>query len=937
VALLISRSRSHSSARRRVPEALPAGVLLPLVALGTDGTIVLEDGSLVTVLECFPRNLDTFAAADEERSFAAFRRLAASLRRGQSLQFIVESERVDNRAHLAFMRRELMHTFGFDPAAVTGQEITERDEDVRWRWGIYKLVEDSVRRGSPEGRFVPVRRCYVVWRDRLDDEGALGGLRGVLPGWLPGSRRRLNGAAHPNGPLLGQAVYERSVQQHARLAAQAALTVQSVRGALLREGTVTVQLDGPAVLRYLKARLNPTPRAGTPGALGFEHDEALASPARVLSRFDSAIEHEEAVEAATALRAAVAASPLHFREDPFHGRIDEDLTRTLSLAGTPSSTHTFWVARLLDLPLPLTLSYHLHGLDRGAVQELAVREEHQAAREIERTGKKGKRDAEAGAAHAARSELVNRMQRDPHETLVDVSLQLCIRAPGPSPDAHALDRAMHAAREIVATATAGGVLVDGHGRQEALWLSTLPFCDDRARETLRVGVDNAADTIPVIGSGFGSPTGLPVLFSRSTGEVVSINPFDSEHKNATTVVTGTSGTGKTAFVNHLVAASVSVGAHAVVADRHGDFEFLASLISGSRVVRLGGEEGDAINPWDVPDPAAPSRQKVRFLLELHRVLLNRPLHKAEEKILAGAIRSTYRRCARRALTPRQGELQTVLETSLRVLQATREQRAAAGQRPLPSDELAHERLQTLVDELAEYAADGVYASVWDRPTSFTGDPPLLIFDYSGASKDLLPALVFTMMEHARRYTQRIDAQAQAEPRGGLFSGRSLFVLDEGHSWTKVPEAADEVQLLAREGRHWGLWFIAMSQDAEDYAGDAKAVLSNASLKFFFEQDESMLDFLRENVKLPRRVIELMTGLRSVKGQYAECVVVNGGRGIGVGRVIFGPLAYWAYTSEPICDRPKRLAALRACGGRAWPALDLLAADGVADSEVGPTR
>src|SRR5687767_477771 len=98
--LLIPGSRSRSSLDSGVPAALPAGVLLPLVALGTDGLIVLEDGSLVTVLECFPRNLDTFTGADEERSFAAFRRLAARLPSGQSLQFIVESERVDNRAHL---------------------------------------------------------------------------------------------------------------------------------------------------------------------------------------------------------------------------------------------------------------------------------------------------------------------------------------------------------------------------------------------------------------------------------------------------------------------------------------------------------------------------------------------------------------------------------------------------------------------------------------------------------------------------------------------------------------------------------------------------------------------------------------------------------------------------------------------------------------------
>jgi hypothetical protein len=655
-----------------------------------------------------------------------------------------------------------------------------------------------------------------------------------------------------------------------------------------------------------------------------------------LANFCTAIEYDDAAQAAVALRRQVASSPLNFREDPFHARIEEDLTRTLYLTGTPSSTHTFWLAELLGLPLPFTLSVHLHGLDRGAVQDMASRQEHQAEREIERSQAKGKRDAAAIAAHAARAELVNRMQTDPRETVLDMSMQLCIRAPGPNPDRYALERAMNLARQTVKTATAGGALADGHGRQEPLWLSTLPFCDDRSDETLRLGIDNAADSVALIGSDFGSPSGLPVLVSRSTGEIQCINPFDRRHKNATTIVTGTSGTGKTAFVNHLVSGSVSLGAHAVVFDRQGDFEFLARLVPGSVIVRLGGEEGDAINPWDVADPASPPATKIKFLLDLHRVLLNRPLQMAEKKLLGEAIRRTYRRCARTGMPARESEMLEVLITSAEVLKNNLHNAASQHGVQLHSDEIAGERLETLIAELSEYVGEGVYASVWDRLTTLDGDPSLIIFDYSDASKELLASLVYTTMEWTRLYTQRIARQARTDIGKGLFFGRSVVVLDEGHSWTHVPEAADEVQRWAREARHWGAWFIVLSQDAEDFTGDAKAVLSNASLLFFFQQDPSMLEFLKSNVRLPGRVIDLMKTLVTEKGQYAELVAVNGGRGVGVGRVVFSAHAYWAHTSEPINDVPARERALADNDGNPWAALDALCEDGIPDVEAGPS-
>ncbi|HEV7804867.1 MAG TPA: hypothetical protein VGO80_03555, partial [Solirubrobacteraceae bacterium] len=247
---LLMPTRSRKRQRVQQP-ALPAGVLLPLVALGADGTMILDDGSFVRILACYPRNFDIFTPDDELRSYVNFRDLGAALSRGQSLQFLVENQRISTNAHLAFMESELEKTFGFNPRSITNKEIDRLDEDHRWRWGIYKMNQGSVLRGSPVAEFTPLRRCYAVCRYQPDADYDADNVRSVIPGWMPFSQRRVDrGTAHAAASLLRSGPGgDRMVEEHARMADDADLAVQTVRSQLRREGTVTTPLDGDGVLR----------------------------------------------------------------------------------------------------------------------------------------------------------------------------------------------------------------------------------------------------------------------------------------------------------------------------------------------------------------------------------------------------------------------------------------------------------------------------------------------------------------------------------------------------------------------------------------------------------------------------------------------------------------------------------------------------------------
>jgi hypothetical protein len=883
-----------------------AGALVPVAAIGADGTVVLEDGSIVHLVACVPPNQESLDSQAIEQSFHGFRALVATLGRGQVLQFQVEGELLETGAHMDFYRRQVSERFGFDPGAVPDPARLGPDE--RARWGLFQMLRESVARSAPDG-FTMRRRCYMVvrYRPEFDLDPSLAD---ALPSWLPGSRSRRDTNAV-------RRVRERGLREHRRVVRRALHRVRGFMQHLARDGVHVRLLDGGEVLRYLISRCNPT-------SATWGHLEARATWDGVLSRFDSRVERDEARDVACRLQEQIARSPLDFRGDPHHGEVEQDLVRIGYLGGSPSSTRVFWLRELLDQPLPFTLTVFHHGLQRSQVQDEVTRAWHQAQRENERRADRGRRDAEAERQEREQEELVEEMADDPQAGLVAVSLYLMLRAPGPRPSVHELEEAAHQAWQKVHRATAGGTLMPGTREQDLLWRSTLPLGVDVAGKALRFGMEHAADTTPLIGSSCGSPYGLPLLVSP-TGEIEYLWPFDRGNRNHSIVVTGTSGTGKTNFGNRLVAHLVALGAKGYVFDRAGHYQVLAELIPGARRLEIGAEDSRfAINHWDTADPWNPAKSKVRFLIELHRVLMDVELSRMQEALLAHCVRATYLHCASHGLVPRERELVRFMRAY-----AHHERERRGG------DDLTVRTLEGLIAELQEFVGEGVYAHLWDRETSVPDDAPLLIFDSAGAQDRMLIPLMFATMEWVRERVRRHRVEATARPiDGSLVHGLSIVLLDEGWSWAQVDELARHIQHWARHSRGEGCCLVVMSQDAEDFEGIAKAVLRNASIKLKLQQDPGMLDYLERTLNLSPEIVRRLKDLRTVKGQYAEALVLNGARGVGRVRLVQGAHEYWAFTSEPIHDRPKRDRAVAARDGNVWAAIaDLAAKEGIPDADA----
>ncbi|MCP9491537.1 MAG: hypothetical protein MSC31_16930 [Solirubrobacteraceae bacterium MAG38_C4-C5] len=907
--MLKRRTQASADARSERGRELvrAAGEFLPVAAVGADGTVVLEDGSLVHIVACQPPNQDSMDSEGVERAFWSLRALAARLERGQVLQMQIEGELLDIADHLAYYRAQVEALHGFDPGEVSDREASTLGDGERARWALYKMLGESVARSAPEG-FTMRRRCYLIVRYRPDFD-LDPALADALPGWVPGSRARRGGEVDAMKP-----VRSRTLREHRRVAQRATTRVRGFMAHLARDGVGGRLLDGSEVLRYLSTRFNPT--STTWGRL-----EADAGWEGVLSRFDSPLEREEAQQAATRLHEQVARSPMDFRRDVHHGEIEQDMVRVGYLGGSPASTRMFWLRELLQQPLPFTLTVYLHGLARTQVQDEINRAWHQAQRENERRIGRGRRDAESERQEREQGALVEEMADDPQAGLIETSMYLMLRVAGPRPkqtDLSDLDLAAHQAGQVVHRATAGGVLMPGTREQDVLWRSTLPLGMDVARKTLRFGMEHAADSTALIGASCGSPTGLPLLQS-TTGEVEFLDPFDRAHRNHSIVVAGTSGTGKTHFGNRLLAHLVALGARGYVFDRAGHYEVLSQLIPGARKLDIGSAQSRyAINHWDTPDPANPPNSKITFLVELHRVMLDVDFTRQQEAVLAHCIRSVYRHCAHHQIVPRESELVAFMRAF------------AEHDRQQHGSDAIVQAMEALAAELSEFVDQGIYAHLWDRETDIPDDAPLLIFDSSGAQDKMLIPLMFATMEWVRERVQRDNQHAATEVvDGARLHGRSVLLLDEGWAWSQVEELAQHIQHWARQSRHYGTCFVVMSQDASDFEGTSNAVLRNASIKILFEQDKAMLRYLADTVDVSDEVISQLKDLATVKGQYSEALLLNGGRGSGRVKLIVGPHEYWAFTSEPSYDRPLRQRAIAAREGNVWAALhDLAAREGI---------
>ena len=353
-------------------------------------------------------------------------------------------------------------------------------------------------------------------------------------------------------------------------------------------------------------------------------------------------------------------------------------------------------------------------------------------------------------------------------------------------------------------------------------------------------------------------------------------------------------------------------------DRAGHYEILTRLIDGAQQIEIGADDSPyALNPWDVPDPAKVSREKIAFLLALHQVMMG-GLDARQIGLIGPAIRAVYAKAAQLpGSTPRESMLQDELRAQAREAHDADAVDVAA-------------TLRNLADRLSEYCGEGTYAYLLDRETTVPLDAPLVVFDTRRCPESELRLVMFQVMEYVtatvERHWQAHRTEAgtpgrAAVPRPLDHADRRGVASDQPPRDRRVRQQPRPPRPPPRAGadRHVPA-AVGLRHRARGRA--AGQLLPAAAARAEPEGDPV---HRRHSAALRARG-RRAARLKTVKGRHAQMLWLNGTRGRGKVALRVGPTEYWAFTSDPT-EVAIREAEIERHGGNVWAAIAALAKRG----------
>jgi len=423
--------------------------------------------------------------------------------------------------------------------------------------------------------------------------------------------------------------------------------------------------------------------------------------------------------------------------------------------------------------------------------------------------------------------------------------------------------------------------------QKRFFFSGLPGQAEMNKRELDVLTLHAADLLPVEMPWSGTPNSPLMLFETPYRQLIPFSLFDSSLGDANQLIMAKSGGGKTFMTQEFLLMMARAKPLISILERGDSYQPLVELMGG-RVINVDLDGKETLNPWDLPaGETAPSNEKTAFLKNLTRHMIgDSPGVDTAllDNVLTDAIARVYKRCAIRYSNP--------IPTFNDLREELANWRDAEKmQRTIDEAHLAAIKLRSWTGET------GIYANLFDRPTTMRLDSDWLFFNVEGLSSD--PRLETAM--------SMLIATAMAA-RATRKSGQpSITVLDECWFLLDSPALAPEVVQLFRTARKRNSSVWGISQTVEDFVGTESqprmhgpGILKNASAKIIGQQpgDVSALNtHLYLNAVAVAQVKQFGAPR---KGRSAEVLLVIGEKAETTQtiRIVPTPLSYWICTTFP---------------------------------------
>jgi hypothetical protein len=569
--------------------------------------------------------------------------------------------------------------------------------------------------------------------------------------------------------------------------------------------------------------------------------------------------------------------------------IDGTLWSVVSMKEPPDRTFPGIIRELQTLGFPLVISTNVDIPNQANVLKLYQRRQKKMI--SAQTDMRGRPRVDATAAQ------VEKELRDIQSRIIasstkacQISLSVAFRTSFKAQTAtefEAAERQIAARRQQIIHVMSrmdGGSALPESIAQLRLLINTLPGLASKDRRESDVLTANAADLMPVEMPWVGTPRTPMILFPTPYRQLIPYSPFDPSHENANAIIAATSGTGKSMLVQMMLLAAGRQDVMVSILER-GDSYYHTVKYMGGEMITMSLDSDFTINPFDLePGQTEPSRDQLSFLKSLIRHMLgDNAITDSDilDNVLIDCILSAYKRASMRTkdktplLSDVRDDLQAYIDPN--------------------NNEIVIREAQVAAVKLASWVDKGIYASLFDRPTTVNMNVPWLYFNVEKLKDD---KKLETAMSLIITYTTTRRA-------GG--GKRCIVVLDECWSLLESPSLRDVVLQLFRTARKRDACVWGISQAVEDFTGTPEkpnpiggAILATTALRLIGRQ-KGNLEVLREFLHLSPATIErIKTMGMTEKGKYSEFLICIGERSETTHSLYIQltPIEYWLATSYP---------------------------------------
>jgi hypothetical protein len=423
--------------------------------------------------------------------------------------------------------------------------------------------------------------------------------------------------------------------------------------------------------------------------------------------------------------------------------------------------------------------------------------------------------------------------------------------------------------------------------QRRFFFSSLPGQAEMNKRELDVLTLHAADLLPVEMPWGGTPNSPLMLFETPYRQLIPFSLFDPSLGDANQLIMAKSGGGKTFMTQEFLLMMARAKPLISILERGDSYQPLVELMGG-RVINVDLDGKETLNPWDLPaGETASSNEKTAFLKNLTRHMIgDSPGADTAllDNVLTDAIARVYKRCAIRYSNP--------IPTFNDLREELANWRDAEKmQRTIDEAHLAAIKLRSWTGE------SGIYANLFDRPTTMRLDSDWLFFNVEGLSSD--PRLETAM--------SMLIATAMAARATGKSGQPSITVLDECWFLLDSPALAPEVVQLFRTARKRNSSVWGISQTVEDFVGTESqprmhgpGILKNTSTKIIGQQPGDVGALTTHLYLNAVAVAQVKQFGAPRKGRSAEVLLVIGEKAETTQtiRIVPTPLSYWICTTFP---------------------------------------